>query len=38
MMINLVGKIDPAGLGSLASGLDLPQLEQAVKEAGDSDE
>ena len=38
MMINLVGKIDPADLGSLASGLDFPQLEQAVKEAGDSDE
>lgn len=32
MLINLVGKIDPAGLGSLASGLDLPQLEEAVKE------
>lgn len=36
MLINLVGKIDPAGLGSLASGLDLPQLEQAVQEADES--
>lgn len=31
MLINLVGKIDPAGLGSLASGLDLPQLEKAAQ-------
>ena len=37
MLINLVGKIDPAGLGSLASSLDLPQLEQAVQDAGDTE-
>jgi len=37
MLINLVGKIDPAGLGSLAAGLDLPQLEQAVQSAGESE-
>jgi len=37
MLINLVGKIDPAGLGSLASGLDLPQLEQAVQSAGEKE-
>ena len=35
MFINLVGKIDPASLGNLASGLDLPQLEQAVQDADD---
>ena len=34
MLINLVGKIDPAGLGSLARSLDLPQLEEAVKDTG----
>lgn len=37
MLINLVGKIDPAGLGSLASGLDLPQLEQAVQDSADDE-
>lgn len=37
MLINLVGKIDPSGLGSLAQGLDLPQLEEAVKEVPDVD-
>ena len=37
MLINLVGKIDPTGLGSLAQGLDLPQLEEAVKEVPDVD-
>ena len=31
MLINLVGTIDPAGLADLATGLDLPQLEQAVQ-------
>ena len=36
MLINLVGKVDPTGLGSLAEGLDLPQLEQAVEEANDN--
>lgn len=37
MLINLVGKIDPEGLGRLASGLDLPQLEQAVPSSGEED-
>lgn len=37
MLINLVGKIDPAGLGGLASSLDLPQLEQAIQESGDKE-
>ena len=30
MLINLVGGIDPTQLGRLASGLDLPQLEQSL--------
>ena len=33
MFINLVGRIDPAGLGSLGDSLDLPQLE-TVQDAG----
>ena len=35
MLINLVGRIDPTGLGSLANSLDLPQLEQAAQNAGE---
>lgn len=31
-LINLVGKIDLAGLAHLARGLDVPQLERAVEE------
>lgn len=38
MLINLVGKIDPEGLGRLASGLDLPQLEQAVPSSDEEDQ
>ncbi len=37
MLINLVGSIDPAGLGGLAVGLDLPQLEDAVRESQTDD-
>ena len=37
MLINLVGKIDPTTLGSLASGLDLPQLEDAISASDSND-
>lgn len=35
MLINLVGRVDPEALGSLARGLDLPQLQRSVERSED---
>lgn len=37
MLINLVGKIDPTKLSSLAYGLDLPQLDRTTENTAEDD-